>query len=78
MLTEVQAMKKMWTFKDLKAANIFRSRMTMKRAIDSGRFAPGRLTTPNCRTWTDEEVETLIASSPVARKTEARRQAQAA
>jgi hypothetical protein len=69
---------KMWTYADLEDANIVRSRMTLKRAIDEGRFAPGRLISPNRRVWTDEEVEALIASSPVARKTELRRQAQAA
>jgi hypothetical protein len=64
---------KMWTYADLEADNIVRSRMTLKRLIDTGRLAPGRLISPNRRAWTDEEVEALIASSPVARKTELRR-----
>jgi hypothetical protein len=70
-------MKKMWRFKDLKAGGIVNSYMTLKRLVDSGRLKPGRLISPNCRTWTDEEVEELITGSPVVRKTEAR-QAQAA
>jgi hypothetical protein len=71
-------MQNMWSFKDLKAANIVSSPMTLKRLVDSGRLAPGRLVTPNCRRWTDEEIRALIENSPVARKTEMRRQAQAA
>ena len=69
---------KLWSYKDLKAANIVNSPMTLKRVIDSGRLAPGRLVSPNCRRWTDEEVQALIVNSPTARKTEIRRQAQAA
>jgi hypothetical protein len=60
--------RKLWRFKDLKAAGIVNSPMTVKRLIDSGRLAPGRLITPNARAWTDEEIEALIASAPTARK----------
>jgi hypothetical protein len=70
-------MMKLWRFKNLKAAGIVGSRMTLKRLIESGRLSPGRLITPNARSWTDEEVEALIATSPVVPKTEARRVSEA-
>jgi hypothetical protein len=63
---------KIWRYKHLKAAHIFESRMTLKRAVDEGRFAPGRMITPNVRGWTDAEVEALLENSPSARKTGAR------
>ncbi len=59
---------KLWRYKDLKAAKIVESRMTLKRLVDSGRFATGRLISPNVRAWTDEEVAALIANSPTDRK----------
>jgi hypothetical protein len=58
----------LWRFKTLKAAGIVNSRMTLKRLIDSGRLAPGRLISPNVRAWTDEEIEALVANAPTARK----------
>jgi predicted DNA-binding transcriptional regulator AlpA len=55
-------------FADLVERRIVRSRMTLKRLIDTQGFPPGRLLTPNCRAWSDEEVDAWIASRPVARK----------
>jgi hypothetical protein len=65
--------RRLWRFKDLKAAGIVNSRMTLKRLIDSGRLAPGRLISPNARAWTDEEIESLVANAPTARKETPRR-----
>ena len=59
--------RNLWRFKNLKAAGIVNSRMTVKRLIDSGRLAPGRLISPNVRAWTDEEIVALIANAPTAR-----------
>jgi hypothetical protein len=70
--------RKLWRFKDLKAAGIVNSPMTLKRLIDSGRLAAGRLISPNARAWTDEEIEAFIASAPTARKSVARRHEAAA
>jgi hypothetical protein len=64
--------RKLWRHKDLKTAQIVNSRMTLKRLVDSGRLAPGRLISPNARVWTDEEIEALIASAPTARKSVSR------
>ncbi len=65
--------RKLWRYKDLKAAQIVNSRMTLKRLVDSGRLAPGRLISPNVRAWTDEEIELLISTAPTARKPAPRR-----
>ena len=65
--------RKLWRYKDLKAAQIVNSRMTLKRLIDSGRLASGRLISPNVRAWTDEEIEALIATAPTVRKSPPRR-----
>jgi hypothetical protein len=70
---------KFWKYKDLKEAGIVGSPMTLKRLIDTGRLAPGRLVTPNSRIWTDEEVQALIDGSPTGRKPSyPRRQTEAA
>lgn len=55
-------------YPDLVARGIVRSRMTLKRMIDGQGFPPGRLLTPNCRAWTDEEVDDWLARRPIARK----------
>jgi hypothetical protein len=60
-------------FSDLKDRGIFNSRMTLKRAIDERGFPQGRLLTPGCRAWTEDEVSEWLASRPVARKTVADR-----
>jgi len=65
--------RRLWRYRDLKAAQIVNSRMTLKRLVDSGRLAPGRLITPNARAWTDEEIESLISTAPTARKPATRR-----
>jgi predicted DNA-binding transcriptional regulator AlpA len=61
--------RKFLRYKDLLEQGIFRSRMTMKRAVDRGDFPPGRLLSPNCRAWTEEERDEYIKNRPVARKT---------
>jgi hypothetical protein len=61
--------EKFWRYADFKAAGLINSRMTLKRAIDSGRLAPGRLITPNCRVWTDEEKQAFVKGGQVAPKT---------
>jgi hypothetical protein len=53
-------MDTLWRFSELKEKRIINSRMTLKRAVDSGRLAPGRLITPNCRVWTEAEVRAFV------------------
>jgi hypothetical protein len=67
---------KLWRYRDLKDARIVNSRMTLKRLIDSGRLASGRLISPNVRAWTDEEIDALITNAPTARKPGARKSAE--
>jgi predicted DNA-binding transcriptional regulator AlpA len=55
-------------YPDLVARGIVRSRMTLKRMIDDQSFPPGVLLTPNCRAWTEEEVDEWLANRPTARK----------
>jgi predicted DNA-binding transcriptional regulator AlpA len=55
-------------YKDLKARGIFNSRMTLMRRINAGDFPPGRLITPNCRVWSEQEVAEYAESRPVTRK----------
>jgi len=55
-------------FPDLVARGIVKSRMTLHRLIDGQGFPPGQLITPNCRAWSEDEVNQWLASRPVARK----------
>ena len=57
-------------YSDLRERGLFRSRMTLKRAIDEGRFPSGRLVSPNARAWTEEEADLYVAGCPTARKTD--------
>jgi predicted DNA-binding transcriptional regulator AlpA len=59
-------------YSDLVERGLFRSRMTLKRAIDEGRFPPGRLLTPNARAWTEEEADHYVDGCPTSRKTDSR------
>lgn len=61
---------KLLRYPDLVARGVVRSRMTLKRIIDFHGFPQGRLITPNCRVWTEEEIEAYEAARPVARKPE--------
>lgn len=71
-------MKKLIRYPDLVEKGVVNSRMTLKRLIDTQGFPPGQLITPNSRAWAEADVDNWIQTRPVARKTEARRQAQAA
>jgi predicted DNA-binding transcriptional regulator AlpA len=50
-------------YTDLKTAGIFRSRMTLHRAILRGVFPPGRLI-GSIRIWTRGEIEEALARCP--------------
>jgi hypothetical protein len=52
-------------FPDLKARGIVRSWTQLERMIRLYGFPPGRMLTPNCRTWTDEEIDQYYRSRPV-------------
>jgi|GraSoiStandDraft_16_1057320.scaffolds.fasta_scaffold2804712_2 hypothetical protein len=55
-------------FRDLKARRIVNNWATLQNRIAKFGFPPGRLIGPNTRAWTEDEVETWIASRPVAKK----------
>lgn len=55
-------------YTDLVEMGVVRSRMTLKRLIDSHGFPEGRLTTPNCRKWEEKEVEAWVKARPSARR----------
>jgi predicted DNA-binding transcriptional regulator AlpA len=52
-------------FSDLKATGLFKSRMTLDRAIERRAFPPGRvLPGGNVRIWTDVEIYETLAQCP--------------
>jgi predicted DNA-binding transcriptional regulator AlpA len=53
-------------FADLERAGIFRSRMTLDRAVARGDFPSGRLM-GNVRLWTRAEIEEALARCPTAK-----------
>ena len=65
-------------YPDLAARGIVKTRMTLKRLIDSQGFPPGILLPPNCRAWSEEDVDAWLASRPVARKAVTRSDVEAA
>jgi hypothetical protein len=52
-------------FRDLVARGFVRNRMTLKNRIRRDGFPPGRMTGPNERTWTDDEVDDWYRSRPI-------------
>jgi predicted DNA-binding transcriptional regulator AlpA len=52
-------------FRDLKARGIVKNWPTLKRRVEKDGFPPGRMTGPNERTWTEEEIDEWYASRPV-------------
>jgi predicted DNA-binding transcriptional regulator AlpA len=52
-------------FRDLKARGIVKTRPTLKRRVKKDGFPPGRMTGPNERTWTEEEVDAWYRTRPV-------------
>lgn len=65
-------------FTDLKERGVVLSRMTLARWIASEGFPAGRLLSPSCRVWSEEEVSAWLASRPVARKAASRSEVEAA
>ena len=59
---------KLLHYPDLVEMGIFRSRMTLHRAIAEQGFPEGRRITPNVRVWTEDEVGSWITSRPTAKK----------
>ena len=52
-------------FKQLKERGIVRSRPQLRNLIAISGFPQGRLLSPNCRVWTEEEVDAWFESRPV-------------
>jgi predicted DNA-binding transcriptional regulator AlpA len=52
-------------FRDLKARGIVKNRMTLKRRVKKDGFPPGRMTGPNERSWTDDEIAAWVNSRPI-------------
>lgn len=55
-------------FRDLKARNIVRNRVTLGNWIRHQGFPTGQLTGPNSRTWTEGEIGAWLASRPTSPK----------
>jgi len=59
-------MSKAWLrFRDLKARNIVQSWAQLRRKIKHQGFPPGRMTGPNERSWTEEEIDEYREGCPV-------------
>jgi predicted DNA-binding transcriptional regulator AlpA len=56
---------KLVRFKDLKDRQIADSRQRLKDLIEHHDFPRGKLITPNCRTWTEEEIDAWYKSREV-------------
>lgn len=52
------------SYEELRQQGIFRSRMTLMRAIQMFGFPPGILLSPNCRRWCEVEVQKWLLSRP--------------
>jgi predicted DNA-binding transcriptional regulator AlpA len=52
-------------YRNLVARGVVRNRMTLKRRIKLDGFPPGRMTGPNERTWTEDEVDAWVNSRPI-------------
>jgi predicted DNA-binding transcriptional regulator AlpA len=52
-------------FRDLKAMNYVQSWPQLKSMIENEGFPRGRRTSPNIRTWTEDEVAEWYAARPV-------------
>jgi hypothetical protein len=55
-------------YSDLVKMGLFRSRMTLKRAIEEQGLSPGRLLMPNVRAWTEDEIQAWLDARPTAPK----------
>ena len=55
-------------FTELKARGIVKNWPTLRNRINKQGFPPGKLTGPNERTWTEQEVKDWIDSRPTAPK----------
>ena len=52
-------------FRDLKARNIVKNWPNLKRKVKYQGFPPGRMTGPNERSWTEEEIDAYREGCPV-------------
>jgi hypothetical protein len=58
----------LWRYRDLKLRGFVTSRAMLKIMIEQYGFPAGKMLTPNCRTWTQEEVLAYYASRPSDKK----------
>jgi hypothetical protein len=65
-------------FHDLKARGIVNNWPTLQNRIAKFGFPPGRLIGPNARAWSEDEIESWIASRPVHKKAAPKRRQPAA
>ena len=57
-------MLRLLRFRDIKGQGIADSWPQLKNLIDNYGFPPGRLTSPQIRTWTEDEIAEWYASRP--------------
>src|SRR5262245_60618867 len=57
-------LEKLLRYPDLKALGIVKSHAQLKNLIQNYSFPAGKLLTPNCRTWTEQEIKHWIGSRP--------------
>jgi hypothetical protein len=58
-------MVKLLRFRDLKARGVVDSWAQLRRLIDHCEFPTGKLLSPNCRTWDEQEIDAWYAARPV-------------
>jgi hypothetical protein len=58
-------LSQLYRFEDLQDRGYVENRAQLQRMIRLYHFPPGRMLTPNCRTWTAEEVAEYYASRPI-------------
>ncbi len=61
-------MTKFLRFDDLRERGVLANRTTLANWTKHEGFPPGRLLSPSCRVWTEDEVERWLASRPATRE----------
>jgi len=73
-----KALLRLLRFAQLVERNIVRSRQQLDNLKKNEGFPPGRLLSPNCRVWTEEEIDDWFSDRPVERDPKSQEQKLAA